>query len=96
MFPATADYFGRKRVVVITMTIFTAFSVGVAASKNIGEWNSRPFQGSIDLAFRSYNSGMPIIGGTCSRRCSSPDPSPSFQPFCAEAVGGTVHNCSNR
>ncbi|ORY24892.1 major facilitator superfamily domain-containing protein [Naematelia encephala] len=35
IFPGTADYFGRKKVIVITMTVFTAFSAGVAAGRNL-------------------------------------------------------------
>ena len=37
IFPATADHFGRSVVIVSTMTIFAAFSIGVAAGNNIGE-----------------------------------------------------------
>lgn len=34
-FPASADYFGRRNVILLTMTAFTLFSIGVAAARNL-------------------------------------------------------------
>ena len=44
MFPSVAGHFGRKWVIVATMLTFTAFSVGVAAAKDIGTLTSCIYQ----------------------------------------------------